>query len=171
MAENIVVGPTGEIRAIDSPKTRKVLRAVATASKGDIETRRASHVETNFNLSDAAVAWLFEHGPYKDEKLPFDTERKILLARNTTEQSGQLRKLLPKDRWYADMLPVNGPVLGPYDDKETALAEEVVWLKAHGIPFCEPCIQSETTNAPAQNHGPVREASGESADRAVPAAD
>ena len=30
--------------------------------------------------------------------------------------------------WWADMAPVGGPKLGPYDKRQTALDEEVVWL-------------------------------------------
>ena len=43
-------------------------------------------------------------------------------------------ELLPADSWWADMLPVGGPVLGPYFDKNAALVEEVTWLTEHGIP-------------------------------------
>ena len=31
-------------------------------------------------------------------------------------------------QWTADMAPVGGPVLGPYDTREAALAAEVAWL-------------------------------------------
>ena len=33
------------------------------------------------------------------------------------------------DKWTADMSPVGGPVLGPYDLRRTALEHEVAWLK------------------------------------------
>lgn len=33
--------------------------------------------------------------------------------------------------WTADMAPAAGPVLGPFDSREQALAEEVAWLKEH----------------------------------------
>lgn len=36
--------------------------------------------------------------------------------------------------WTADMSPVGGPVLGPFDTRETALFEERVWLTTHNIP-------------------------------------
>jgi hypothetical protein len=39
--------------------------------------------------------------------------------------------------WEADMGPVNGPVLGPFTTRKEALAEEVKWLKAHGIPAAQ----------------------------------
>ena len=36
-------------------------------------------------------------------------------------------------RWFADLAPVAGPVLGPYDTRARALQEEVDWLNAHRI--------------------------------------
>jgi hypothetical protein len=32
------------------------------------------------------------------------------------------------NRWSADMSPVGGPVLGPFDTREEALKSEVEWL-------------------------------------------
>lgn len=72
---------------------------------GAIETRRASHVEPTSEISEEALKML-----------------------------GASREQLPPDKWWADMLPVRGPVLGPFDTREEALSEEVVWLNAHGIP-------------------------------------
>lgn len=34
-------------------------------------------------------------------------------------------------RWTADMSPVGGPVLGPFDLRGDALAAEVVWLQTN----------------------------------------
>jgi len=36
--------------------------------------------------------------------------------------------------WSADMSPVNGPVLGPYNLRSEALQEEVKWLLDNKIP-------------------------------------
>lgn len=36
--------------------------------------------------------------------------------------------------WYADMSPVCGPLLGPFDTREEALTAERVWLVTHSIP-------------------------------------
>ena len=33
--------------------------------------------------------------------------------------------------WYADLAPVGGPVLGPYQRRQDALTAEVVWLDEH----------------------------------------
>ena len=35
-----------------------------------------------------------------------------------------------KHGWTADMSPVNGPVLGPYDTRAEALDAEVAWLQS-----------------------------------------
>lgn len=34
----------------------------------------------------------------------------------------------PDGGWTADMGPVNGPILGPFNFRQTALNEEVDWL-------------------------------------------
>lgn len=36
--------------------------------------------------------------------------------------------------WTADLSPVQGPVLGPFDLRSEALAAEVEWLEAHWLP-------------------------------------
>ena len=36
-------------------------------------------------------------------------------------------------RWTADLSPVNGPVLGPFDCRSQALAAEVRWLEEHWL--------------------------------------
>lgn len=33
------------------------------------------------------------------------------------------------DQWTADMAPVGGPLLGPFDERSQALAAEVEWLE------------------------------------------
>lgn len=33
------------------------------------------------------------------------------------------------DQWTADMAPVGGPLLGPFDERSQALAAEVLWLE------------------------------------------
>jgi len=36
-------------------------------------------------------------------------------------------------RWTADLTPVNGPTLGPFDSRGEALKEEVKWLEENYI--------------------------------------
>jgi len=33
--------------------------------------------------------------------------------------------------WTADLSPVHGPVLGPFDNREEALAAEIKWINEH----------------------------------------
>ena len=35
--------------------------------------------------------------------------------------------------WWADMGPVNGPVLGPFNHRSDALAAEELWLQQNGL--------------------------------------
>ncbi len=37
-------------------------------------------------------------------------------------------------RWLADMAPVGGPVLGPFERRSDALDAEVTWLDANWLP-------------------------------------
>ena len=79
------------------------------APLGDIQIRRASRVEPTGSLSPEALSWLTEHN---------DGE-------------------LPPNTWWADLLPVDGPVLGPFNTRDYALQEEIEWLHEHGLPFSE----------------------------------
>ena len=36
-------------------------------------------------------------------------------------------------RWHADLRPVGGPVLGPFEGRDAALAAEVAWLEEHWL--------------------------------------
>ena len=36
-------------------------------------------------------------------------------------------------RWTADLSPVAGPLLGPFDKRSEALAAEVAWLRMHWL--------------------------------------
>ena len=36
-------------------------------------------------------------------------------------------------QWTADLSPVNGPVLGPFDHRSDALAAERQWLETHWL--------------------------------------
>lgn len=39
----------------------------------------------------------------------------------------------PHGRWWADLSPVNGPLLGPFDCRSLALAAEQSWLETHWL--------------------------------------
>ena len=38
-------------------------------------------------------------------------------------------------RWIADLSPVNGPRLGPFENRSQALAAEVEWLAKNWLPY------------------------------------
>jgi hypothetical protein len=44
-------------------------------------------------------------------------------------------------RWWADLAPVGGPVLGPFDRRSEALTAELTWLEEHW-----PSFPSKTRN-------------------------
>jgi hypothetical protein len=39
-----------------------------------------------------------------------------------------------RGRWHADLTPVDGPVLGPFDRRGEALDAERDWLECHWLP-------------------------------------
>lgn len=36
-------------------------------------------------------------------------------------------------RWWADLGPVSGPQLGPFDRRSQALADERIWIESHSL--------------------------------------
>ena len=80
---------------------------------GVVKLRRASRVEPTSELSDSAKDWLYE----------------ALEALTDDVIAAKPRKSL----WWADMLPMNGPVLGPFATRSLALKAEVLWLHEHGL--------------------------------------
>ncbi len=141
----IIVPKGGGARFIHSDEAMQLM-----AGLGPAETRRASHVEPNYNLSMEAVLWLFEKGPLADESCSLKTELRIMSANGQAATTDELRKQLPRDKWWADLLPVGGPVLGPFEGKQLALDAEVAWLSAHHIPTCPTGNCSEATDTPHQ---------------------
>lgn len=102
-----------------------------TAEVGDQTIRRASHVEPTAELSPKTIerVWDRDHPgglPEGDETGPDD--------------------VIPPNKWWADMAPVGGPVLGPFDGRQQALDEEVAWLRANNIPACRECGENDGNN-------------------------
>lgn len=104
----IIVSPQGVARHIYSEEAASI-----SAVLGPQEIRRASHVEPTAELSAEAYLWLARHRPEVFQRDP-----------------------LNPGAWWADMLPVEGPVLGPFADRQLALDAEVTWLKERNIPTC-----------------------------------
>lgn len=100
----IVIEPDGTIRHLIDTGSEKMGAAIA----GDkIETWRNSHVEIFRNLSPAA----------KDD------------VRNRHQGI-----MIDYNDFWADMLPVGGPVLGPFKDRDQAVYAEIRWLQQHNFP-------------------------------------
>jgi hypothetical protein len=61
------------------------------------------------------------------EELPLDSLGTLAIRRGShVEPTGD-------GRWTADLSPVAGPVLGPFDLRSQALAAEVAWLETHWL--------------------------------------
>lgn len=115
MPDELIIPRSGNdpIRGVYSPCVHQIASAL-----GKVTIRRASYVEPTEELSDA-------------------TQERIWV-----QLSGQIPgtmqeaydQLFPAGKWWADCAPVGGPVLGPFDNRDTALAEESKWLHDNNIP-------------------------------------
>lgn len=131
MAKQQIVIPRGgitsgeqKVRAIYSPLVAGMLEQL-----GESELRRASHVEPGSEIKEPALHWLFSNcnGAFTTD--PFYPDGIQMLPQYKT-------------KWWADLLPVGGPVLGPYNTNTEALQAEVDWLKLNNIPICVPCREA-----------------------------
>jgi hypothetical protein len=83
---------------------------------GTIQTTwRNSHVETWNSLDIDSKKWLVEHFPFGND-LP------------------QFAGVDYRNSWWASMLPVGGPVLGPFQTHTQALEAERQWLITNNLP-------------------------------------
>lgn len=119
---------TQHVRGIYNPDMDKVLKTL-----GETETNRASHVEPGAELSKAAVRWLCDR----------DQEAGCFCRYS---DDGITLASAYRELWWADLLPVKGPVLGPFSNNTSALTAEVDWLVANNIPphVCKPCELSNS---------------------------
>jgi hypothetical protein len=101
----VVIPPDGSPRAVYSEAAQALL-----APLGNVEIRRASRVEPTAYLGYNARTWLFQHRGITTDEYSYDL-------------------------WWADLTPVDGPVLGPYNTRDYALKEEIEWLDKNGTPF------------------------------------
>ena len=126
---------TGEqkVRAIYSPQVAEMM-----ALLGESELRRASHVEPGSELKQSALLWLHTNMPG------------IYTAMCRDRSDLHLQYLA---KWWADLLPVGGPVLGPFDTNTEALNAEVAYLKEHNIPICEPCREAAVAEITGASNG------------------
>lgn len=63
-----------------------------------------------------------------DETLPLQQLGKIKIRRGSHVEP------IEGGKWIADMKPVDGPVLGPFNIRSQALAAERRWLEKHWLP-------------------------------------
>jgi hypothetical protein len=118
--EKLIVDAKGMLRAIVSPLTEKIAKTLG----GPVSIRRASHVEPSSELSLEAIRWLAHHRP-------------DCVATYQDDHSYEFKFTTTDAKWWADMLPVNLGVLGPFTTREEALAAEVAELQKHNIPTAD----------------------------------
>ena len=63
-----------------------------------------------------------------DEALPLSELGKLSITRASHVEPN------PVGQWIADLSPVSGPKLGPFDQRTDALAAEVDWLRRNWLP-------------------------------------
>jgi len=73
-------------------------------------------IKQTYDLSHAEVLYLFTDGSLKEEKLGFDTSRRLLLS-PSAEHGRILRKLLPTGKYW---LTFDAVVDGPHETPELA---------------------------------------------------
>jgi len=114
----VIVAPNGSSRHL----VEKAAEGVGESFGEPQETWRNSHVETWSSLPLRAKWWLVCKG-----KLTWS-----FLFPFTADAKAEYRELATK--WWADMTPIKGPVLGPYKTQGEALAAEIKYLKDHDLP-------------------------------------
>ncbi len=125
----ILISPKGVARHIYSEEASAI-----TAGLGEQTIRRASHVDVTQDLTKDALNWLLEQWR----------------ARANGDWAFEA---IPNNKWWADLKPSGGGVLGPFDTRQQALDAETEWLRAHSIPTCPDgnCSTSSNTSDPLQN--------------------
>ncbi len=117
----------GEIRAIHSDELMPILEKLGTTTM-----RRASHVEPASGIRPEAAEWLRKFIAGADS---VDSLSRLREHKKIRWEGGIITHLNGREQWYADLLPVGGPVLGPFDTKQEGLDAEVGWLREHGYPL------------------------------------
>lgn len=98
--------------------------AVSKIAGSEITTEQAVHqTESHLVTISAGGAVRFIAS---DNLLPL----KSALGKSTTRRASHVEPN-EADQWEADLGPVGGPVLGPFEKRSEALAAETEWLKQH----------------------------------------
>lgn len=116
MTTVLVIDSDGTTRHLVDPVSERIAAAIGPK----ISTQRSSHVETWRDLSTKARIWLLEH---RELIATIDDELiEINSGFNFT------------NHFFADMLPVKGPVLGPFARYEDAISAEIAYLQVKDLP-------------------------------------
>lgn len=113
MAEKLVIHPGGEVVAIHSDRIQPLMEQLGQ----QITIRRASHVEVTADLS-------------------LESANRLISQRGATF-AGTWRNPDFNNKFWADLHPSGGPVLGPFDTYQAAIEAEVAWINAHGLTACQ----------------------------------
>ena len=71
--------------------------------------------------------------PFGQARLVFDDRIDLRPLGRTKIRRGSHVEPTADGRWTADLSPVDGPVLGPFDKRKEALAAEVTWLNENWL--------------------------------------
>ena len=77
---------------------------------------------------DGTARWI-----HKDEARGLLELGPASIARASHVEPGDPARGQDPLRWYADLSPVGGPTLGPYDERTQALGDEVQWLTCYHL--------------------------------------
>lgn len=125
----MLIKPNGEVRTIHSDEVMPILEKL-----GNVTMKRASHVEPAGGIRPEAAAWLRNfYNSAGGEAIA--ALNRLQTHKRIRWQEGVITHIDGREQWYADLLPVEGPVLGPFDHKQEALDEEAKWLAANGFPL------------------------------------
>jgi hypothetical protein len=111
MKKIITVKPDGTMKFVYDDKLKGLME------HGKATIKRASHVDPTEELTEEAKQWI----------------------RNSSVvcPGDELSEFHPC-RWWADMLPSGGPVLGPFPTRQAALDAEVEWINDHVLTGVQP---------------------------------
>lgn len=106
----LVISGGGTVRAIHSDSMQPIIEKVC----GPVTIRRASHVDVTADLRPEPI----------DELCTFCEAPRLTVAEFNEKY---------RNKFWADLGPVDGPILGPFETRGEALAAEAVWIEANAL--------------------------------------